>query len=53
MGILQTMLRVGDLQRLIDFYTRVMDMQPLRTTHRPEQNIRSRSSVMAMSKAAR
>jgi lactoylglutathione lyase len=31
------MLRVGDLQRSIDFYTRVLDMQLLRTTDRPEQ----------------
>ena len=31
------MLRVGDLQRSIGFYTRVMGMQLLRTTDRPEQ----------------
>jgi len=31
------MLRVGDLQRSIAFYTEVMDMQLLRTTDRPEQ----------------
>ncbi|MDQ5899031.1 MAG: lactoylglutathione lyase [Pseudomonadota bacterium] len=31
------MLRVGDLQRSIDFYTQVMGMTLLRTTHRPEQ----------------
>ncbi len=31
------MLRVGDLQRAIDFYTRVMGMKLLRTTERPEQ----------------
>jgi lactoylglutathione lyase len=31
------MLRVGDLQRSIDFYTRLMGMQLLRTTDRPEQ----------------
>ena len=31
------MLRVGDLQRSIDFYTRVLGMQLLRTTERPEQ----------------
>lgn len=31
------MLRVGDLQRSIDFYTRVLGMQLLRTTDRPEQ----------------
>ncbi len=37
MRLLHTMLRVGDLQRSIDFYTRVMGMQLLRTTDRPEQ----------------
>lgn len=37
MQILHTMLRVGDLQRSIDFYTNVMGMQLLRTTDRPEQ----------------
>jgi lactoylglutathione lyase len=31
------MLRVGDLQRSIDFYTRVMGMRLLRTTDRPDQ----------------
>jgi lactoylglutathione lyase len=31
------MLRVGDLQRSIDFYTKVMGMQLLRTTDRPDQ----------------
>lgn len=31
------MLRVGDLQRSIDFYTKVMGMKLLRTTDRPEQ----------------
>src|SRR5207249_1830659 len=37
MRILHTMLRVGDLKRSIDFYTKVMGMQVLRTTDRPEQ----------------
>ena len=37
MRILHTMLRVGDLQRSVDFYTRVMGMTLLRTTERPEQ----------------
>ncbi len=37
MRILHTMLRVGDLQRSIDFYTKVMGMEVLRTTDRPEQ----------------
>jgi lactoylglutathione lyase len=31
------MLRVGNLQRSIDFYTNVMGMKLLRTTDRPEQ----------------
>ena len=37
MRLLHTMLRVGSLQRSIDFYTRVMGMRLLRTTERPEQ----------------
>jgi len=37
MRLLHTMLRVGNLQRSIDFYTQVMGMQLLRTTTRPEQ----------------
>jgi lactoylglutathione lyase len=37
MKFLHTMLRVGDLQRSIDFYTRVLGMKLLRTTERPEQ----------------
>lgn len=37
MRLLHTMLRVGDLQRSIDFYTGMMGMQLLRTTDRPEQ----------------
>jgi lactoylglutathione lyase len=37
MKILHTMLRVGDLARSIDFYTRVLGMNLLRTTDRPEQ----------------
>ncbi len=37
MRFLHTMLRVGDMQRSVDFYTRVMGMQLLRTTDRPEQ----------------
>jgi lactoylglutathione lyase len=35
--ILHTMLRVGDLSRSIDFYTRVLGMNLLRTNDRPEQ----------------
>jgi lactoylglutathione lyase len=37
MRILHTMLRVGDLQRSIDFYTQVLGMSLLRTTKRSEQ----------------
>jgi lactoylglutathione lyase len=37
MKLLHTMLRVGDMQRAIDFYTRVLGMNLLRTTDRPEQ----------------
>ena len=37
MRLLHTMLRVGDLQRSIDFYTHAIGMQLLRTTKRPEQ----------------
>ncbi|HWI83293.1 lactoylglutathione lyase [Ramlibacter sp.] len=37
MRLLHTMLRVGDLQRSIDFYTRVLGMKLLRTTDRPQQ----------------
>ena len=37
MRILHTMLRVGNLQRAIDFYTQVLGMRLLRTTERPAQ----------------
>ncbi len=37
MRLLHTMLRVGDMQRSIDFYTKVMGMTLLRTTDRPDQ----------------
>ena len=37
MALLHTMLRVGDLQRSIDFYTKVLGMELLRQTERPEQ----------------
>lgn len=37
MRLLHTMLRVGDLQRSVDFYTRILGMKLLRTTERPEQ----------------
>lgn len=37
MRLLHTMLRVGDLQRSIDFYTKVLGMKLLRTNERPDQ----------------
>lgn len=37
MRIMHTMIRVGDLQRSIDFYTNVLGMSLLRTTDRAEQ----------------
>ena len=37
MKLLHTMLRVGNLQRSINFYTQVLGMTLLRTTQRPEQ----------------
>lgn len=37
MMLLHTMLRVGDLSRSIDFYTRILGMNLLRITERPEQ----------------
>ena len=37
MRMLHTMLRVGNLQRSVDFYTKVLGMKLLRTTDRPEQ----------------
>src|SRR4029434_2518003 len=37
MRILHTMLRVGDMQRSVQFYTEVLGMKLLRTTDRPEQ----------------
>ncbi len=37
MRIMHTMLRVGDLQRSVKFYTDALGMKLLRTTERPEQ----------------
>ena len=37
MRILHTMLRVGNLERSVDFYTEVLGMKLLRTTDRPDQ----------------
>jgi lactoylglutathione lyase len=38
MRFLHTMLRVGDLQRSVDFYTKVMGMQLLRQSENASQN---------------
>jgi lactoylglutathione lyase len=37
MKFLHTMLRVGDMQRSVDFYTRIIGMRVLRTTDMPAQ----------------
>ena len=37
MRLLHTMLRVGNLERSVQFYTAVLGMKLLRTTDRPEQ----------------
>ena len=37
MKILHTMLRVGNLKRSIDFYTKILGMTLLRSTDRPDQ----------------
>ena len=37
MRLLHTMIRVGDLQRSVKFYTEILGMKLLRTTDRPEQ----------------
>ena len=37
MRLLHTMLRVGDLQRSVTFYTEVLGMKLLHTTDRHEQ----------------
>lgn len=37
MRLLHTMLRVGDLERSVEFYTGVLGMKVLRSTDRPEQ----------------
>jgi len=38
--ILHTMLRVGDMQRSIKFYTQVLGMKVLRTLDQPDENYR-------------
>lgn len=37
MKFLHTMLRIGDMQRSVDFYTRIIGMRVLRTRDMPEQ----------------
>ena len=37
MQLLHTMLRVGNLERSIEFYTKIMGMNLIRRTERPEQ----------------
>ena len=37
MRILHTMLRVGDMPRSVDFYTKVLGMKVFRTNDRPDQ----------------
>ena len=37
MRLLHTMIRVGDMQRSVKFYTDILGMKLLRTTDRPEQ----------------
>ena len=37
MRILHTMLRVGDMPRSVDFYTKVIGMKVIRTNDRPDQ----------------
>jgi lactoylglutathione lyase len=37
MRLLHTMLRVGDMQRSVNFYTQVLGMKLLRSTDRPDQ----------------
>ena len=37
MRLLHTMLRVGDMQRSVNFYTKVLGMKLLRATDRPDQ----------------
>ncbi len=37
MTLLHTMLRVGDMNRSIDFYTKVLGMNLIRTVDRPDQ----------------
>lgn len=47
MRLLHTMLRVGDLQRSIDFYTNVLGMKLLRTSENRNTNTHWRLLVTA------
>lgn len=38
MTLLHTMLRVGDMNRSVDFYTKVLGMNLIRTVDRPDQH---------------
>ena len=53
MRILHTMLRVGDLQRSVRFYTEVLGMKLLRTTDRPEQKYLARLRRLRRPRSAR
>jgi len=46
--ILHTMLRVGDMARSVDFYTRVLGMNLLRTTNREEQKIEAEIRIVGI-----
>ena len=51
MRILHTMIRVGDLQRSIDFYTQVLGMKLLRKTDCPEQTLHQSPSSATTSES--
>lgn len=52
MRLLHTMLRVGDMQRSIDFYTKVLGMRLLRSKTIPTANSRWPSSATKTKKTA-
>ena len=53
MRLLHTMIRVGDLQRAIDFYTKVLGMRLLRTSENQSTNTRWLSSAIRKRAKAR
>ena len=53
MRFLHTMLRVGDLDRSIKFYTELLGMKVLRRDDYPEGSSRSHSSATAMKATTR